>query len=150
MNNYLYNIPDWYNINNNSLESFNDFNTTFMDNNQKLVNPKEGLEKGNLFANLYDPYNGYTYGSLKANSMKEEMLLNILMYKFALNDLNLYLDIYPNNKEYINLYKKYLNEEKKLVNEYESKYGPLTCDSPYIGDNYFNWIKSPWPWEGII
>ena len=148
MNNYLYNIPnDWYDLNNNDLESIDDFNNTFMNNNQ-LFTPKEGLERGNLFSNLYEPYNGYSYGKIKASSMKEEMLYSILMYKFALNDLNLYLDIYPNNIEYINLYKKYLNEEKKLCNEYESKYGPLTCDSSYIGDNYFNWIKSPWPWEG--
>ncbi len=150
MNNYLYNIPnDWYNLNNNKLESYNDFNNTFMNNDSMLVNPKEGLEKGNLFSNIYDPYNGYSYGKIKANSSREELLYNILMYKFALNDLNLYLDVYPNNIEIINLFKKYLSEEKKLCNEYESKYGPLTLDSNYIGDSYFSWIKSPWPWEGV-
>ena len=161
MNNYLYNIPnDWYTFENNELnnayngdfipnsQNINPFNNTFLSNSDQLFNPKEAIERGNLFKNIYDPYNGYTYGKLKASNEKEEMLLSILMYKFALNDLNLYLDIYPNNIEYINLYKKYANEEKKLCNEYESKYGPLTCDSPYIGDNYFNWIKSPWPWEG--
>lgn len=145
MNNNFYSIPkDWY-------KEFNDtFNTmdTIDKNNPNLVDPKEGFLRGNLFANLYDPYKNYKYGMLKATNEREELLYSILMYKFALKDLNLYLDNYPNNSQMINLYNKYLTEEKKLCNQYEMKYGPLTVDSENLGNTSWKWIKSPWPWEG--
>lgn len=142
MNNNFYNIPkDWY----------KEFNTTFNTSNKmntNLTEPKEGFLRGNLFNNLYDPYKNYKYGSLKATSQREELLYNILMYKFALTELNLYLDTNPNNSQMINLYNQYLTEEKKLCDQYEKSYGPLTVDSEYLGDNSWRWIKSPWPWEG--
>jgi len=147
MKNNFYNIPeDWY----------KDFNTTFnVMNNQmdstttpSLAAPKEAFERGNLFNNLYDPYKNYRYGNLKATNAREELLYNILMHKFVLTELNLYLDTHPFDSTIINLYKKYLSDEKKLCNQYEKTYGPLTVDSENLGNNNWNWIKSPWPWEG--
>ena len=85
---------------------------------------------------------------LNPTNKKEELLFNILMYKFALIELNLYLDTHPNNSQMLNLYNQYLSEEKKLCDEFEKKYGPLTTDSINLGTNSWNWIKSPWPWEG--
>jgi len=143
MKNNFYNIPeDWYKEFNNT---FNIYDKT---NNTNLSEPKEGFLRGNLFNNLYDPYKNYKYGVLKSTNAKEELLYNILMYKFALIELNLYLDTHPNNQEILNLYKKYLMEEKKLCNQYEKSYGPLTVDGENLGTNSWNWIKSPWPWEG--
>ena len=145
MKNNFYNIPeDWYQeFNSNfNISDKNSLNVT------NLVNPKEGFLRGNLFNNLYDPYKNYQYGSLKPTNQKEELLYNILMYKFALTELNLYLDNYPNNTQMISLYNQYLTEEKKLCNQYEKNYGPLTTDSENIENNNWKWIKSPWPWEG--
>ena len=48
----------------------------------------------------------------------------------------------------INLYNRYLTNKKKLVDEYEKNFGPLTIDGLNMGDNDWNWSKSPWPWEG--
>ena len=142
MNNNFYTIPEnWYKQFDNN---FNVSNTK----NDKYINPLEGFLRGNLFDNLYKPYKNYTYGNLKANNKKEELFYNILMYKFALNELDLHLDIYPNDITMINLYKNYQNEEKKLCNEFEKNYGPLTLNSEYIGNNNWHWINSPWPWEG--
>jgi len=143
MKNNFYNIPqDWY----------KEFNSTFNPydkvDNTNLADPKEGFLRGNLFNNLYDPYKNYKYGMLNPTNKKEELLFNILMYKFALKELNLYLDTHPNNSNMLNLYNQYLSEEKKLCNEYERSYGPLTTDSLNLGTNSWSWIKSPWPWEG--
>ena len=147
MKNNFYNIPeDWYkefNNNFNVVENKNKFNQ-----NANLTDPKEAFLRGNLFNNLYKPYKNYQYGNLRPTSKKEELLYNILMYKFALTELNLYLDTNPNDKRMIDLYKKYLTEEKKLCNQYEKIYGPLTTDSDNLDDNSWDWIKSPWPWEG--
>ena len=138
MNNYLYNIPsDWNNFISNE---------NYLPNpTPSLVSPKEGLQKGNLFSNLYEPYKNYRYKELVPSNKYEELLYNLLKYKFALNELNLYLDIYPNNLEYINLFKKYQLEEKRICNELEKNYGPITLDSDYLKEPW-NWLNS-WPWE---
>ena len=143
MKNNFYNIPEsWY----------KEFNTTFNPydkvDNTNLIDPKEGFLRGNLFNNLYEPYKNYKYGMLNPTNKREELLFNILMYKFALTELNLYLDTNPNNSNMLNLYNQYLSEEKKLCNEYEKTYGPLTVDRINLETNSWNWIKSPWPWEG--
>ena len=152
MKNNYYNIPeDWYKEFNNT---FNIPNKTDIKMNaypntyENLSDPKTGFLKGNLFNNLYNPYKNYKYGILNPTNKKEELLYNLLMYKFVLTELNLYLDIYPNNIKMINLYNEYLSEEKKICEEYEKNYGPLTIDSRFVSDNNWNWIKSPWPWEG--
>ena len=143
MKNNFYNIPeDWYKEFN---STFNPYNKV---DNTNLADPKEAFLRGNLFNNLYDPYKNYKYGMLQPTNKKEEELYNILMYKFVLKELNLYLDTHPNNSNMVNLYNQYLSEEKKLCNEYEKKYGPLTTDSLNLDNNSWNWIKSPWPWEG--
>ena len=120
-----------------------------MNTSNNLSNPKEAFLKGNLFNNLYVPYKNYKYGILNPTNKKEELLYNLLMHKFILTELNLYLDNYPNNNQMINLYNKYLSDEKKLCEEYEKNYGPLTTDSRFIGENNWKWIQSPWPWEGV-
>lgn len=168
MKNNFYNIPnDWYkefnntfnptDINQNNIKEYNKmnniFNTSNMNNmlnntNMNLADPKEAFLRGNLFNNLYDPYKNYKYGMLNPTNKKEELLFNILMYKFILKELNLYLDNYPTNTQMLNLYNKYLSEEKKLCDQYEKNYGPLTTASDDIGSNSWKWVKSPWPWEG--
>ena len=143
MKNNFYNIPeDWYK------EFNNNFNVYDKMNNNNSINPKEGYLRGNLFDNLYDPYKNYKYGMLNPTNKKEELLFNILMYKFALVELDLYLDTHPRDSKMINLYDQYLTEEKKLCKEYEKNYGPLTLNGENLGTNSWNWIKSPWPWEG--
>lgn len=137
MNNKFYEIPnDWY----------SEFNNSFMnDKANDLANPKVAIERGNLFNSLYKPYKNYKYRELRANNKKEEMLYNIMMYNFILTEMDLYLDLTPDNMEVVKLYKEYLNNKLKLVNEYEKNYGPLTLD--YVG-NSWNWINSPWTWDG--
>ena len=154
MKNNFYNIPeDWYKEFNNTFNTINPMNIGMnMDmgskNNNDFADPKEAFLRGNLFNDLYDPYKNYKYGMLNPTNKKEEMLYNLLMYKFVLKELNLYLDNYPNDSESLMLYNKYLSEEKKLCDQYEKMYGPLTTDSLNIGTNSWKWVKSPWPWEG--
>ena len=152
MKNNFYNIPeDWYKEFNNTFDVPNKMNmdiNMYSNKNEDLADPKTAFLRGNLFNNLYDPYKNYKYGTLRATSAKEELLYNLLMYKFALIELNLYLDNYPTDTNMINLYNQYLMEEKKLCNQYEKSYGPLTVDTENLSNNSWSWIKSPWPWEG--
>ena len=66
-----------------------------------------------------------------------------------MTELNLYLDVNPNDSNMIRLYNKYLIDKKKLCDDYERMYGPLTMDGLNMGDNSWNWNNSPWPWEVI-
>lgn len=163
MNNNFYNIPkDWYKEFNDTFMNANDMsindmmnmgmNTNNMNimgmNNANLADPKEGFLRGNLFDNLYDPYKNYKYRDLRPSNKREELLFELMKYKFAMKELNLYLDTHPNDTKMISLYNKYLKEEKMVCDEYERNYGPLTLDSMYLDDNLWKWNNSPWPWEG--
>ena len=147
MNNKFYEIPvDWYK------EFNNKFVETGMNNDNfgsvNLANTKEGFERGNLFDDLYSPYKNYRYRELRASNKREELLFEILKYKFAMKELDLYLDTHPYDSGMISMYSKYLKEEKRLCDEFERMYGPLTLDSMYLDGNSWKWNNSPWPWEG--
>jgi hypothetical protein len=49
----------------------------------------------------------------------------------------------------VNTYNKILNDKKNLSDMYEQKFGPLTLEGLNIGDNDWNWVQGPWPWEGM-
>ena len=76
---------------------------------------------------------------------KNEHLNAIRKLQFFAVDLNLYLDLHPDNKGMLDLFKKYVKEEKELCNEYVNKYGPLEVNE--VKGQKFDWINSPWPWE---
>lgn len=141
MNNNFYDIPEnWY----------KEFNNTFYSNNMtsnQLATINLALDRGNLFNNLYDPYKNYKYNNLTATNKREELLLNVLRYDFVLTELNLYLDIYPKDRNMINLYNQYLEEKKRACFEYTKNFGPLTLDDQ-SNNNSWSWLQSPWPWEG--
>ena len=111
-----------------------------------LTSIADGFSKGNMFNNLYDPYKNYKYERVVANNKQEELLLEIMALSFAINDLNLYLDLHPTDQTMLALFNDYKNEADKLTKEYEARYGPLTVNSNSIGNSTFNWVMS-WPWE---
>ncbi len=116
-------------------------------NPKKYYDVNEGFLKGNMFVKEYKPYKNYQIKSLKTTSEQDGLLKKLMAYNFAFNDLNLYLDIYPEDKEALELFKKYVEEYKKLRKEYASMYGPISL----MQDKYENyeWLKNPWPWEKI-
>jgi len=117
--------------------------------NKQILDPYQGFIRGNIFNNLYDGYKNLKPSNIEPNNDREALLVQWLQYEFSLNDLNLYLDLYPNDVEALTLYKRYLDIDKEVKMEYEKKYGPLCLDSNYVSDNSWKWIKSPWPWEVI-
>ena len=113
-----------------------------------LFNPKEGFRKGNLFSNLYDEYKNYQPENLKAKTEQEQQLLEIQTLAFATHDLNLYLDLNPNDQSMIELFNDYRRKLIELINEYEKKYGPMTINSKNNDFSGYTWENTPWPWEG--
>ena len=134
MNNLTNNMPDNNNLNN------------MINNNQKLAGPYEGFIKGNLFNNLYNQYKSYRPTRLSPNNEQAELLLNVNQTTFAAHELKLYLDVYPNDTNMINLYNEYQKIASEQIKAYERKYGPLLADSP-SANNSFSWEAYSWPWE---
>ena len=70
-----------------------------------LYASKEGFLRGNMFKDEYMPYKNYSYISISPKSEREAELFNVMQYEFAINDLNLYLDLNPNNEYALNILK---------------------------------------------
>lgn len=108
----------------------------------------EGYARGNMFTALYKPYKNYTYQLLMPKSKKEEALYNIMALDFAINDLNLHLDLYPTDTEMLKKYRSYVEKLLKKEMEYVQNYGPLEVTEVNSLEK-FNWIDNPWPWEDM-
>ena len=113
--------------------------------NKELFEPYQGFIRGNMFKNLFDQF-GKIY-DIKPLNEQAELLTYIDALCFACIDLNLYLDVYPDNKEIINLYNKYNNEKNELMKQYEEKFGPLVLDSESLNNYPWAWNNKPWPWD---
>lgn len=115
-------------------------------NNNSILEPYEGFLKGNIFKNLYNPYKNYTPAKLIPNSEKAELLLNVNQLCFISHELNLYLDLFPNDKEMIMLFDKYNKMTNEAKEKYEKKYSPLFVSNVETGSS-FSWEEDNWPWE---
>ncbi len=110
-----------------------------------ILSPMEGFLRGNMFQDEYEPYKNLTYFKLVGRDEQERLLYQVMALSFAVNDLNLYLDLHPDDKEVLALFKKYVNEEEMKCQEYVKKYGPLEVSE--VNGSKFNWINSPWTWD---
>lgn len=116
-------------------------------NNQSLVTPNVGYDRGNLFDDLYDQYRNYQPATLRASNEQERLFLELSRMSFAAHEINLYLDLNPNDTSMIRLFNDYRNKSNELMREYENKYGPLNIMSDSLENTPFMWEKNPWPWE---
>ena len=141
--------PDFMNFDYNNLNMYNQneaMKNNFQNQNE-LYDPYNGLIRGNLFKKLYDPYISEEPYEIKPMNDQAKMLTKLDSLGFAMVDLNLYLDVYPNDKEKINLYNQYRREKENLLKEYENKYGPITLTSDSLNSFPWAWNNMPWPWD---
>lgn len=124
-----------------------DFISLISKNNTSVetLNSKDGFLKGNMFALEFVPYKEYKCQNLKACNEKEAYLFKIMELTFALNDLNLYLDLHPDDQKVYNEFKSYVSELESIENEYAKKYNPLELNQN-VGDKD-NWLGND-PWKG--
>ena len=116
------------------------------DNNQEqpIYSIDEGFMKGNMFPNEYKPYKNFKARPIKTNNKKDEKLYKIMSLGFAITDLNLYLDLYPNDQEKLQKFKSLVKQKENLEEEFIKEYGPLKLEQ--VNGNNFNWV-SDFPWE---
>lgn len=113
----------------------------------KFVNSMEGFQRGNMMRDEYMPYRNYNYLKLTPRNEREKSLLKVMEYNFALNDLNLYLDVYPDDMEAYRLFGQYVEMERDAKKDFISKYGPIVLTNT----NYANyrWLDNPWSWDNF-
>lgn len=124
-----------------------EFDTNIFDikDSTEIYDLNEGFTKGNMFPNLYDPYKNYEPKTITPKNERELLLDKIYKLCFALNDLNLYLDVHSDDLGAYDLFKKYAEMYNKVVIDYESKYQVLELSHDIYGK--YTWISNPWPWE---
>lgn len=130
----------------------NMFNDMFLDmvpiNDSNFFNPYEAYMKGNLYKNLYDGYKNYKPARLIPNNEQAELLLNLNQICFENQDIRLYLDVFPTNREMISKYNRNVDIINQLTKQYEEKYGPLTNTS-LSNNEIFSWEEYNFPWEEV-
>lgn len=135
---------DYYNYINNN---YNQPMYTKDENPASLYDPYNGFIRGNMFPNLYNGYKLDKPLDIKPNNDKQSLLLYVDALSFAAHDINLYLDVYPNDKDMINLYNQYRMEANNLMEEYQNKFGPLLVSNDSTNTVPWSWDNRPWPWE---
>ena len=99
---------------------------------------------------LYNPENGNMgqqtpQKPTTPNGNVRAMQKKLQKVDFALVELNLYLDAYPNCEKAKNYYKELLAQRRELVkNLAEAGFPPSATDSQSAE---WVWAKGPWPWE---
>lgn len=134
---------DYYNYVNNN---YNQPTFTENANPNKLYDPYQGFIRGNMFKSLYNDYKLKNPVEIEAVTDKEQLLLMIDALSFAMTDIALYLTIYPNDKDMLELRNQYNKQEMAVRQQYENMYGPLTTSSDVLSKGW-TWNSSPWPWE---
>lgn len=139
------NYRDYYNYNNNNYNQPN-----YNQNKQtmgKIYDPYQGFIRGNMFPDLYNSYRIDQPIEISPGNEQAKILTDIDSLDFAMQDLNLYLDLNPGDGKSIELYNYYLNQYREVMTVYQEKFGPITLDSEALRANRWEWINSPWPWE---
>ncbi|MBO4601024.1 MAG: spore coat protein CotJB [Bacilli bacterium] len=104
----------------------------------------DGYLYGNMFKDEYVPYKNYSIYKLKGGNEESSLKLKIMEESFIINDLNLYLDIYPNDIDIYQFFKKHEKLLNDYIYEYQNKYGSICLNSQK--DSY-DWLNGSWPWE---
>lgn len=88
-------------------------------------------------------------GGVDMDPRREEMLREVMAAGFTAFDLALYLDTHPYDLKALSIFRASVQRAEMLSKNYQRLYGPLTIFEGASGNyNSWQWIKSPWPWEG--
>ncbi len=112
----------------------------------KLFEPDEAFMLGNLFKDLYMSYKGFSNYCLQPMNQRQKALLDVQINAFVAHEINLYLDMYPNNQRMVELYTEFANKTKEATKAFEEQFGPLEVANS-INQTPFQWVQGPWPWE---
>ena len=103
---------------------------------------RKALIRGTLFPGLDLPFMGMVNQKEKPITPRTELQV----MAFAIQELALYLDTHPEDKEALELYRTYQRMYHKASMEYGEKCGPISHAMP-VDDTKYSWLEEPWPWD---
>lgn len=137
----MYNYRDYYNYMNNT------YNQPVYKDSNKLFDNYNGFIRGNMFPHLYNTYKSNEPYPIKPSNEQTKILTDIDALTFSLIDMNLYLDVNPEDRNIIKQYNENLGKLKQYIDMYQDKYGILLPNSMSLNKYPWQWINSPFPWE---
>ena len=145
--NYVYPFLNNYTSSNTNMNLLNQQDLYRNSTMPSLFSPAVGLDNGNMFSDLYQPYKKYKPANVSANNERESLIRELARMGFAAHELNLYLDLHPDDTSMITLFNDYREKYNQLVKQYDEKFGPLLISSNTLNQTPFMWVKDIWPWE---
>lgn len=77
---------------------------------------------------------------------KNILMKEIYQLGFAMVETMLFLDSHPSDSDALNYFQQIKMRYQEVFSMYEKYYGPLLNTCP-MNENYWNWVKTPMPWE---
>lgn len=78
---------------------------------------------------------------------RKDLLHLINVASFAVDDVKLFLDTHPENKEALAYFQEYNAIRTQALEDFSRLYGSLTLDSITTCSDYWKWIEVPYPWQ---
>lgn len=78
------------------------------------------------------------------HKQRQDAVLKLQMLSFAVIEISLYLDAYPDNQEALNYRCQLIEMYEKEREMYVKEFGPLSITDE---GNYQLYVNEPWPWE---
>ena len=104
--------------------------------------PGEALMRGTLFPGLDLPF----MNIVNTLNVSDTPLGELMALHFVVDELKLYLDTHPDDREAFASLKSFLELTKEAHRRYVKRYGPLNTMDLLQSESY-DWLKEPWPWK---
>jgi spore coat protein JB len=78
---------------------------------------------------------------------REKLFACITATSFVMDDLRLFLDTHPRDREALEYWDRVQRVRNEAVHEYTKCYGPIEMYN-VENDDRWTWAEGPWPWEG--
>ena len=102
----------------------------------------DALAKGTLFPGLDLPFMDY----IAAGPVENTPLAELMALDFVCQELALYLDTHPGDKEALKTWKSFSALAKEGRKRYVELCGPVTREDTAKFDSWV-WPEDPWPWN---
>lgn len=75
------------------------------------------------------------------------LLESLRAVSFVTDELRLFLDTHPNDRQAEALFLENANARADLIREYTAKYGAIAAYDPSPSATGWGWTEAPMPWE---
>lgn len=114
----------------------------FQLDNPPMYEPAKGLIRGTVYPGLDLPFRGM----VNQKELPVTPKTNMQVLSFSLQELAIYLDTHPDDREALELYRRYQQMYQEAMQKYSEKCAPMTHMNP-VDHNTYTWMSDPWPWE---